>query len=400
MSHLSRPRTLDPLTRILVYLRAGLHLTFALLLLLGLFRYAAADPARLGDSPALPLVAALAGTYLVGTVRSPARFAPAWLAVVVVLWCGLVAVSAHFVWVLFPLALLALQVLPRWAGLTSVAVLWAIAAFVPLLLHPEGWSTGSALGPAIGTVVAVAIFFVYRTLHSEAARHRRVAQQLRATRAELAATEHEAGRMEERERLSREIHDTVAQGLSSILLVSRAAQASLSRGDAATAGEQLGTIGEVAAENLAEARRFVRDLASPALGESVPDALRGVIDRVRARQGALGEPVEISLQLAGDTGRALPEPVARVIVRAAQEALTNVVRHARAGMAVVTFAVWEDTVTLDVVDDGEGFDGEYGYGLRGLEARVAAVHGDLDVLTGDGTTVVVSIPLTSAKELP
>jgi len=69
-------------------------------------------------------------------------------------------------------------------------------------------------------------------------------------------------------------------------------------------------------------------------------------------------------------------------------------------MAVVTFAVWEDTVTLDVVDDGEGFDGEYGYGLRGLEARVAAVHGELDVLTGDGTTVVVSVPLTSAKELP
>ncbi|QGU05821.1 Sensor histidine kinase LiaS [Corynebacterium comes] len=388
------------MTRILVSLRTGLHLTFAFLLLLGLFRYTGADPARLAGSPVLPLAIGLAGTYAVGTVWAPARFAPGWLAVVTVLWCGLVAVSDHFVWVLFPLALLALHLLPRWAGLVSVVVLWAIAAFVPRILHPEGWTTGSALGPAIGTIMAVAIFVVYRTLHSEAARHREVAQQLRSTRAELAVTEHEAGRMEERERLSREIHDTVAQGLSSILLVSRAAQASLARADTATAAEQLATIEEVAAENLAEARRFVRDLASPSLGESVPGALRNVIERARARQEALGDPVEISLQLVGDTGRGVPEPVARVIVRAAQEALTNVLRHAHADMAVVTFAVWEDSVTLDVFDDGDSFDGEYGYGLRGLEARVAAVNGNLDVLTGDGTTVVVSVPLTSAKDLP
>ena len=411
MSSLNNPRALDPMNRILAFMRTGLHLTFAFLLGLGLASYALPDPARLVGTPALPLAMALAGTYMAGTAweslhhagrvaRSPARFAPGWVILVTVWWCALVALSADFVWVLFPLVLLALHVLPRWAGLVSAVALWAVAAFVPRLLHPADWSAGSVLGPAVGTVIAVAFFAVYRMLHGEAARHRKVAQQLRATRAELAATEHEAGRMEERERLSREIHDTVAQGLSSILLVSRAAQASLARGDVSAAGEQLNTIGEVAAENLAEARRFVRDLASPALGESLPEALRGVIERVRARQGALGDPVEISLHLAGDTGRALPEPVGRVILRAAQEALGNVVRHSGAGMAVVTFAVWEDTVTLDVFDDGGSFDGEYGYGLRGLEARVAAVHGDLDVLTGDGTTVVVSIPLTSAKELP
>lgn len=399
------------MNRILALLRTGLHLTFAVLLGLGIASYTLPDPAQLSGSAVLPLATALAGTYAVGTVweslhhagrvaSSPARFAPGWLALVTLLWCGLVALSADFVWVLFPLVLLTLHILPRWPALATATALWGIASFVPRHLHPADWSTGAALGPAIGTVIAVAIFVVYRTLHSEAARHRSVAQQLRATRAELAATEHEAGRMEERERLSREIHDTVAQGLSSILLVSRAAQTSLKRGDTATAGEQLGTIGEVAAENLAEARRFVRDLASPSLGMSLPTALHGVVDSVRARQEALGEPLELSLQLAGDTGRALPEPVGRVVVRAAQEALNNVVRHAGAGRAVVTYAVWEDTVTLDVVDDGHSFDGEYGYGLRGLAARVAAVKGDLDVLTGDGTTVVVSIPLTSAKELP
>ena len=235
------------MNRILAFMRTGLHLTFAFLLSLGLASYALPDPARLVGTPVLPLAVALAGTYVAGTAweilhhagrvaRSPARFAPGWLALVTVWWCALVALSADFVWVLFPLVLLALHVLPRWAGLMSAVALWAVAAFVPRLLHPADWSAGSVLGPAVGTVIAVAFFAVYRMLHGEAARHRKVAQQLRATRAELAATEHEAGRMEERERLSREIHDTVAQGLSSILLVSRAAQASLARGDAAAAG--------------------------------------------------------------------------------------------------------------------------------------------------------------------
>lgn len=400
-------RQMDPMTRILATLRTGLHVTFVFLLLLGLVRLALSNPARLSTTPVLPLIIALLLTYVLGTMwesryhrghtsLSPTAYAPWWLAVVTLLWCGLVAISVDFVWVLFPLVLLVLHVLPQWSALISVVVLWVIAAFVPLYLHPEDWSTGSALGPAIGTILAVAIYVVYRLLHREAARHRDVASQLRATRDELAATEHEAGRMEERERLSREIHDTVAQGLSSIVLVSRAAQGSLKRGNADTASEQLNTIEEVAVENLEEARRFVRDLSSPSVGQSLPQALEKVIERVRARQGALGDDVQITLQLAGETGKSLPEPVSRVVVRSAQEGLSNVVRHSHASMAVVTLSVWDDIVTLDIIDDGISFDGSYGFGLRGLEARVVALHGDLDILTGDGTTLVVALPLTSA----
>ena len=387
-----------PLSRVLATLRVGLHVLFVFLLTVGAARFLTADPDRARTTPVLVLVAALAGVYLAGTVvesRYPVMLG--WLAVVTALWFGLVALSLDLVWLLFPLVLLFLHLLPRAAGLVAVVVLWAIAAFVPAALHPADWSAGSVLGPAIGTVLAVAIYYTYLALHREADHHRAVAQALRAAQDQLAASEHQAGQLEERERLSREIHDTVAQGLSSILLVSRAARGSLRRGDTAAVAGQLATIEEQATDNLAEARRFVRDLASPVLAESLPDSLRRIIDQARARQDALGEPLDLSLQVAGDAERPLAEPVRRTVLRAAQEAVANVLRHARGQTAVVTLTVWDGEVSLDVVDDGRGTSGDRSYGLRGLSDRVAALDGTLDIDSGDGspgTTLTVRLPLT------
>lgn len=398
------------MTTLLRTLRVGLHLLFAFLLVLGLVLFLTAEPAAATGTPVLPLTVALALVYVVGTVWEHSVGTPPrgvvwwWLAVVTLLWHGLVAVSITFVWLLFPLVLLFLHLLPRTLGLVAAAVLWAIAAFVPAQLHPGEWTAGSAVGPLIGTVLAVAIYWTYVALHREAAHHRAVAEDLRATQEELAAFEHQAGRLEERERLSREIHDTVAQGLSSIVLVSRAVRGSLDRGDTAAALQQVATIEQQAADSLTEARRFVRDLAAPqGPGETVPEALRRVIDRTHARQQALGDPLRIELQLSGDTGRELPEPVARALVRAAAELLANVVKHAAAHRAVVTYAVWDTEVTLDVLDDGRGFTGPHGYGLRGLAARVDAVGGSLVIESsgdGEGAAAAVHLPLTSAKETP
>ena len=301
-------------------------------------------------------------------------------------------------WLEFPLALLFLHVLPPKSGLASAVILWAIAAFVPAWLHPDTWHSSAAIGPAIGTVFAVAIYRAYRSLHQEAERHRRIALQLRATQEELAATEHQAGRLEERERLSREIHDTVAQGLSSILLVSRAAKASAR--EYPELHSQLSTIEEVAAENLAEARRFVRDLASPELEESLTDALAGVVRRMRQRGEALGESTEFQLFSNGDTQRTLPQPVAAAAIRAAQEGLSNVVKHAQADKAVVTLGIFDESVTVDVVDNGRGTDAPRGYGLTGLARRISTLNGIIDVEStpGQGTALTVSIPLTSRTQ--
>ncbi|WP_460490799.1 sensor histidine kinase, partial [Corynebacterium nasicanis] len=257
------------MTALLRTLRVGLHLLFAFLLVLGLALFLAAEPGAATGTPVLPLTVALALIYVLGTVWEHSVETPPrgvvwwWLAVVTLLWHALVAVSITFVWLLFPLVLLFLHLLPRTLGVVAAALLWGIAAFVPAALHPGEWTVGSAVGPFIGTVLAVAIYWTYLALHREAAHHRAVAEDLRATQEELAASEHQAGRLEERERLSREIHDTVAQGLSSIVLLSRAVRGSLEQGDAAAALRQVGTIEEQAADSLDEARRFVRDLARP-----------------------------------------------------------------------------------------------------------------------------------------
>ena len=390
------------MTTLLRTLRVGLHLLFAFLLVLGLVLFLLAEPAAATGTPVLPLTVGLALVYVLGTVWEHSVGTPPrgvvwwWLAAVTLLWHALVAVSITFVWLLFPLVLLFLHLLPRTLGVVAAVAAWAIAAFVPAQLHPGEWTPASAVGPFIGTVLAVAIYWTYLALHREAAHHRRVADDLRATQEELAASEHQAGRLEERERLSREIHDTVAQGLSSIVLVSRAVRGSLERGDIDAALHQVRTIEDQAADSLAEARRFVRDLATP--GEPVPVALRHIVERTRARQEALGEPLDLTLQLAGDTDRELPEPVSRAVIRAAGELLANVVKHAAAGRAVVTYGVWDSEVTLDVLDDGRGFPGTRGYGLRGLAARVASVGGELVIESDGGTAATVHIPLTSAKE--
>src|SRR5699024_10847088 len=145
----------------------------------------------------------------------------------------------------------------------------------------------------IGTGFAIVIFFAYRELHAEIEHNRSIAKKLHATQLVLAISEHQAGRLEERERLSGEIQHTVAEGLSSIVLLARAAKSS------ADPSSQLATIESVAADNLAEARRFVRDLASPDVQQSLPEALRSTVARMRDRGAALGEDTEFRLEFAG-----------------------------------------------------------------------------------------------------
>ena len=391
----------NPLLRVLDFLRVGLHVMFAFLLGFGVLRSLIAAPLAFH----VPLMAAaLAALYVIGTVyeRHQARKGAtidswqqyAWLGGITVLWLGLLTHSQDFLWLEFPLVFLTLHIMARsrqvLLALITVAGLWAIAAFVPLWLHPDTWSVAAAIGPLIGTALAVAIFFAYRALHAEIQHHRRIAQQLRATQAELAASEHQAGRLEERERLSREIHDTVAQGLSSIVLLARAAKST----DDAHA--QLATIEKVAADNLAEARRFVRDLAAPDV--EVPEALRQILIRMRERGQALGEKTIFQLEFAGNHNAQIPQPIAATVIRCAQEGLNNVVKHAHADRAVVTYGVFDEAVTIDVVDDGIGKQGSDGFGLGGLRRRIEDVGGTMELESGDGTALSARLPLTSMKE--
>ena len=389
---------------------------FCALLVLGAVRVWLADDAAHAQLPVVLLVAATLGLVYaggivveyrarrgVGSFSSPTvnqqRSARWWWAAVVVLWLSALVLANDFLWVLFPLVFVTLAVLPRPANLLAAAVLWAAGVIVVAWLHPQHWHIAVAIGPGIGTIFAVAIYVSYRALHREALTQRRIAEELAATQQELAATEHQAGRLEERERLARDIHDTLAQGLSSIVLLARAGRASASTGEAV---DVFSTIEDTARDNLAEARRFVRDLTAPSAQADLPDAITEILQRMRRRGSGLGESTEFLANFSGDTHRRLPESVVTAVVRCVQEALNNVAKHAH---AVVSVAVLGDELTVDIFDDGRGFDpvqtpqraSSHGYGLGGIQQRIAALSGTVNIEStpGEGTVVAARIPLTS-----
>ena len=216
-------------------------------------------------------------------------------------------------------------------------------------------------------------------------------EKLEASQAEVARLSHEAGTAAERERLAREIHDTLAQGFTSIVALTQAIESELDT-DLTAARRHLGLAARTARENLTEARSMVAALTPSALtAGSLEDAVRRQAER-------LGEDsaIIVSCEVEG------PLPVLGtatevVLLRAAQEALTNVRKHAEASAVGVRLSVVEGSVRLSVTDDGVGFDPEVpadGFGLRGMRARAEQVGGSIKVHSGrsQGTTVELEVP--------
>lgn len=186
-----------------------------------------------------------------------------------------------------------------------------------------------------------------------------------------------AGMLEERQRLSREIHDTVAQGLIALLRQVEAAS------EAATLPEarvHLERADGTARDSLAEARRAVAALASPRLDEeSLPEALRTLTSGWSGTAGIRAHFHE--------TGRPEPSRHDSTLLRICQEALANAARHSRASRLDVLLHYGSDEVVLEVSDDGRGFDPAHptsGHGLRGMRERLAAVGGQLTIESSEG----------------
>ncbi|GLU87525.1 two-component sensor histidine kinase [Kocuria sp. NBRC 114282] len=398
-------------------MRVILHVSFAGLLGLavGRFLIGASWPGALWP---LALSVMLGLAYLSGTVaehraflgvRPRARPASAgvWLAAVLVLWCLLALRAPDFSWVVFPLFFVVQAVLPTMPSLIAVAGLTAVViATQALHAGTGGFGTGQVIGPVLGAVFAVIAAWAYRALWRDAQRHRRTVVALQAAREELAHREHRAGVLAERDRLSREIHDTLAQGLASIVLFSRAAQDSLAQDRPDAAAEQLQVLESTASADLAEARRFVQGLASPRLAAGLESALRDLVDGLQGRAESAGTDLSVSLRVEGEP-RDLEQATEAVLLRAAQTCLSNVETHARASRAAVTLAYWPETVTLDVVDDGVGFDAaaphrpgrDGGYGLPHLRRRARELGGRLSIESrpGAGTAAALQLPAPVAR---
>ena len=215
-------------------------------------------------------------------------------------------------------------------------------------------------------------------------------EQLEATRAELAAAHHQAGVQAERHRLAGEIHDTLAQGFTSIVTLLQAGQASLDAASPARRHLDLALL--TARENLAEARTLVTALTPATLeAGTLGDTVRRVTSATRAQAG-----IEAHAEVTG-TARRLPTGTEVVLLRVCQEALANVRKHAGARQVRVRLCYAGTTVRLTVTDDGKGFDPggtTGGYGLKGMRDRVSQVGGTVEVASvpGRGTEVSAEVP--------
>ncbi|MBW4718355.1 sensor histidine kinase [Saccharothrix obliqua] len=356
---------------------------------------------RAADARVPVLSALFLLVYAVGPAvsRTPAR-AAWWLAAVGAAWVALLVVTPDAVWLAFPLYFVQLHLLPRRAGVVAVAAT-ALAAVLAFSAHQGAPAPAAVLGPALGAAVAVAVAWGYQALYRESEQRRRLIEELTATRADLADAQHEAGVLAERQRLAHEIHDTLAQGLSSIQLLLRAAERALPDRPE-DAARHVARARHTAVDNLAEARRFVAALAPPTLDGTT---LAGALERLCATTSAR-HPLTARFHLAGQP---VPPSTARdvALLRVAQSALANTVRHAHASTVDVTLTYHDDEVVLDVVDDGTGFDPAGlpapdpvagGFGLAAMRARMTALGGALTVTSapGRGTALAARLPAVAS----
>jgi signal transduction histidine kinase len=303
---------------------------------------------------------------------------------------------------------------PRLGGTFVVAVTGATAQAGGLPRTPGGWLIYVVLIVFNGAIAIGFMWFASLSYEQNERRKQLVAElreanrKLETTLAEnaglheqLLAQAREAGISDERQRMAREIHDTLAQGLTGIVTQLQAAEQAA---QAADRGRHLSAAIRLARDSLTEARRSVHELRpQPLEAARLGEALAEVAERwsalhgVPARVTTTGEP------------RPLPPDVEVTLLRTAQEALANVAKHAGATRVGLTLSFMDDDVALDVRDDGTGFDpaglrasADGGFGLTAMRQRVEGLAGTLEIESerGAGTAISACLPAITESALP
>ncbi|MFL5807191.1 MAG: sensor histidine kinase [Roseiflexaceae bacterium] len=295
-----------------------------------------------------------------------------------------------------PLSAQALRALPRPLGFRWVGVLTLAVASVLLATH--GWLEGMAFLLVYGAGYLFVASYVFVTAQAEAAQAEfgRLLSELQQVHRQLqdyAAQAEELAAVDERNRLARELHDSLTQTLYSLTLQAEAAARELAAGTAAQTSEQLRAIRQMAQQALGEMRALLFELRPPNLeAEGLAGALQERLDAVEARAG-----LETALIIDGD--EALPAAIEDGLYRIAQEALNNVLKHAQARHVNVSLRNENGAIELEITDDGRGLDPTAsrtrgGMGLRGMEERAAQLGGRLTVRSapGAGTHILVEVP--------
>ena len=350
----------------------------------------------------LVLLSLFAGLYFVGSYyleRMTGVWKLAWLIALTVVWIADILVASAGIYLLFVLFFLYLRVLGMVWG--SISVIFGTAVSVGVQI-PQGLTFGGVMGPVVSALVTVAIFYSFTRLHEINTERTALIRELMETREQLAETERAAGVAGERQRIAHEIHDTLAQGLSSIQMLLHAANRDLD-GDINVdkARERIGLARQTAADNLQEARAMIAALQPAALSQT---SLVGALDRM-AQGFAAAADLNIEVEADGEVTQ-LPMKLEAVLLRIAQGAVGNVAKHAQATRARITVSYSDDAVRVDIVDNGVGFDvkavesrpaGLGHIGLAAMKRRAEEVSGEVVIESspGNGTAVSVSVPLTT-----
>ena len=293
--------------------------------------------------------------------------------------------------------------LPFGLAVAGNVVLTAVIIWIQALNlgKPVGLSADLFLIGAVVIGWAALLALWIRTIMRESTARKRLIEQLEAAQEELAAVERQSGILQERQRMAQEIHDTLAQGFTSIVMQLEAAEQALPEG-LTSVQSHIHKARDTARASLVEARRLVLALRPESLEEStLPDALKREAERWTENTG-----IKTDFAVTGDPITLHPEAEVSLL-RAMQEGLSNVHKHAQAGEVSLTLSFMDDQVALDVHDDGQGFDphnetsssdqGGGGFGLQVMRQRVGQIGGEVLIESSpeQGTTLVVQIPIVN-----
>lgn len=375
-----------------------LHIALVALTVASVWRYL--NGHGLGDDAPVILSGAglLLATYLAFPMVSrsgssmPARV---WCLGLVAIWLMLVLVAPSFAWVAVTLVFVVLRVLPF--GPASAVVAAMMGAVVVAWMRMRGEFDPTIVAGPVG--IAGLAILAFRLMERDSAARQRLLDDLRDAQGELADAQHGAGVLAERARLSREIHDSVAQRLTSINLLLQAAEQDWAARPSASQG-YVGQAALTARDGLDEVRRVVRDLAPAELSDGDDAALESAIRRA-GEHVAHSSGLLVAVNIHGDPQPVSPD-LSTALLRSVRGALANVVEHAAATHATVSLTYQPGSVSLDIRDNGIGFDpgaiapaSTRGRGLSGIRTRAQHFGGQLAVESapGEGTAVGLLIPI-------
>jgi signal transduction histidine kinase len=305
------------------------------------------------------------------------------------IWAGLISLTADsllLIGIFFPLVFSRFPIL--WA--TGITIFQTLGLyFLYIMLYPtEHWFL--ILMIVLGLLIISTIIGAFiSSIIKQSTERQRLIDDLTRSRANLMRVEREAGRLTERQRLARDIHDTLAQHFTSIIMHLSAAKHS----NPESLQSEVQQAEDAAREGLNEIRRIVLDMQPEQIEKA---SLVEAVEEMAARWSAENR-VQVKMKVTG-TPHFLPSSAETALLRISQEAMHNINKHAQAKNVNITFSFMEDLFVMDIVDDGLGFDPSKtsnGFGLKTMQGRIEELGGILTIESerGRGTAIAVSLPI-------